>query len=340
MRSVRVKASSSSSSSKAGAKGVRKSDDDDDAQVLERLSTMYAASTAIAGTGFVVQTGAAAEVATRVFDVAADAAVPALVQVSQIRNDVSFLPLVCAMAWSMKQASDKGNLLSSSTYTSLNIGAFIYAALGLGTAAAYGGFSGDASLLGLIKLATLLPVGVSCAFALAAQANSSNGNAVADAVATVGKDLRTSFFDVRRESKLSTYFIAQLWITVVVGGSFLLSPTSPVANPPELGGETATLALIRHCFGTNALFSLCPALFVLQSAAERDRLGASTFRNLAVGSGIATFLVTLYTLQVVVGASGGASGQVTDYSLLPNLVSALLISSAQSIFYIYVGVRK
>ena len=89
-----------------------------------------------------------------------------------------------------------------------------------------------------------------------------------------------------------------------------------------------------------ALFSLCPSLFVLQSAAERDRLGASTFRNLAIGAGIATALVTLYTLQVVVGSRTGDVSEVTEYALLANLVSALLISSAQSLFYIYIGVRK
>ena len=228
------------SSSRVGEKAVKR-----DEEVLERLSTLYGVSALIAGGGCVAQTGFASWLTEKIFN-AGDAAVPALVQVSQLRNDVSFVPLVCAMLWSMKQASDKGNVLSSATYTSLNVGVALYATIGLGTAAVFGGFNGDQSLLGYIKLATLAPAGLASFLALTAQ-----DGGVGDALSTAGKDLRTSFFDVRRDSKISLYFISQLWITIVVGGSFLLSPTSPVANPPELGGETATLALIRHCFGTN-----------------------------------------------------------------------------------------
>lgn len=306
---------------------------------LQLFSKLYAISAGAAGAGFVVQTAAAPWIAERVFQGGVDTVVPAVVQVSQLRNDVSFVPLVFAMLYSMKQASDKGILLSSATYTKLNIGACAYAAIGLATAAALGGFGGDDKLLlGLLKLAMTLPAGITCALALGAAGGGSIAKGISSAVNTVAGDLKTSFFDVRRDSKLSVYFIAQLWITFVVAGSFLLSPTSPVANPPELGGETPALAIIRHCFGSNALFSLCPALFVLQSAAERDRLGASTFRNLALGSGAATFLVTLYTVAIVVGAASTVTA--TEYDLLPNLVSALLISTLQSLFYVYVGLRK
>lgn len=153
--------------------------------------------------------------------------------------------------------------------------------------------------------------------------------------------MKDTFVRTSRETLLSKYLLAQLWITIVVGGSFLLSPSSPLANPAELGGETAALAVTRHLFGSNAVFSLCPALFVLQSAADRGRAGASTFRNLFVGAGLSTGLVTLYTFFIVLMIPqivGGAA--IADETQLPNLVSALAISTGQSLFYLYNGLKR
>ena len=106
------------------------------------------------------------------------------------------------------------------------------------------------------------------------------------------QDFKSTFFEFSGQTTIvSRVLLFQLWTAVGVGAGFLLSPHSPVANPVELGGETTALAIARRIFGSNVIFSLAPALYVLLSAANRNRLSASTFRNLLVGCGVSMALV-------------------------------------------------
>lgn len=300
---------------------------------LQKASNVFTASASIVAASGLLRTAAAELCANNIFNI--ESSVPDLVRFTQIRNDASFIPILLAALISLKQASDKGNLTTSSTYERLNYLCIGYCICSVLVSALTDG--GNTSVL-LVRLLEAVPVIGSCVYALSL----SDTGGVRKCAQTITQDLRASFFDVKRESLLSKYYIAQLWITFVVGASFLLSPTSPVANPAELGGETQILASLRHVFGGNALFALCPAVFVLDSAAQRNRLGASTFRNLNIGCGLATFLVTAYTFYVVLEAPSIVNGgevNINDYSLLPNLVSALLISSAQAGVYLYQGLK-
>lgn len=298
---------------------------------LGKASAAFTASASIVALSGLFRTAAAQFCANDIVGI--EQSIPDLVRFTQIRNDASFVPILLAALLSLKQASDKGNLTTSETYLRLNYLCIGYSLCSVAVSAATGS---SASLLAL-RAVEALPAIAASGYAL-----SLSDAGIQKSLTIIGNDLKATFFEFKRETLISKYYIAQLWITFVVGASFLLSPTSPVANPAALGGETMTLASLRHVFGGNALFSLCPAVFVLQSAAERNRLGASTFRNLNVGCGVSTFLVTAYTFYVVILASTIVNGNeinINDYSLLPNLVSALLISSAQSGLYLYQGLK-
>lgn len=64
-------------------------------------------------------------------------------------------------------------------------------------------------------------------------------------------------------------------LSIVVGGSFLFSPMSPLAFPAAvLAEETPAFRLLRALFGLDTLFLLAPVYFVLADAQARSRTRA------------------------------------------------------------------
>ncbi|CAL6290194.1 unnamed protein product [Bathycoccus prasinos] len=151
-------------------------------------------------------------------------------------------------------------------------------------------------------------------------------------------------FSNKDASYLSRYYKLSFFTTLIVGGAFAFSPTSPLSaiNEPYASAE-----FIRRLFGLGAVFGLAPAQFVLLDASKRNRLGGGTFKKLNLSIAASIFLIDFMTVwgfgkiaeiatpdQIQVLNEASATGGISQ---IYNYVGAISVSFAIAGVYLYQG---
>ena len=135
-------------------------------------------------------------------------------------------------------------------------------------------------------------------------------------------------FSNKDASYLSRYYKLSFFTTLIVGGAFAFSPTSPLSaiNEPYASAE-----FIRRLFGIGAVFGLAPVQFVLLDASKRNRLGGGTFKKLNLSIACAIALIDFMTIW-----GFGKISEIASPELIADLESASATNGISQI-YNYVG---
>lgn len=191
---------------------------------------------------------------------------------------------------------------------------------------------------------TFTGLSLPCLFASVSAINTHGGGfaGVSDLFAKDWDDLKD--FSNKDASYLSRYYKLSFFTTLVVGGAFAFSPTSPLSaiNEPYASAE-----FIRRFFGLGAVFGLAPAQFVLLDASKRNILGGGTFKKLNLSIAASVFLIDFMTVwgfgkiaeiatpdQIQVLNEASATGGISQ---IYNYVVAILVSLAIAGVYLYQG---
>ena len=233
--------------------------------------------------------------------------------------------------------------LNSQTYQRLAVGNVLVLASVIG-ALVLTQVVGEAPRPNASAIATFTGLSLPCLYASISAINTHGGGfgGVSDLFAKDWDDLKD--FSNKDASYLSRYYKLSFFTTLVVGGAFAFSPTSPLSaiNEPYASAE-----FIRRLFGLGAVFGLAPAQFVLLDASKRNRLGGGTFKKLNCSIALAILLVDFMTVwgfgkiaeiatpdQIQVLNEASATGGISQ---IYNYVGAISVSLAIAGVYLYQG---
>ena len=237
----------------------------------------------------------------------------------------------------------ENNRLNSQTYQRLAVGNVLVLASVIG-ALALTQVVGEAPRPNASAIVTFTGLSLPCLFASVGAINTHGGGfaGVSDLFAKDWDDLKD--FSNKDASYLSRYYKLSFFTTLIVGGAFAFSPTSPLSaiNEPYASAE-----FIRRLFGLGAVFGLAPAQFVLLDASKRNRLGGGTFKKLNLSIAASIFLIDFMTVwgfgkiaeiatpdQIQVLNEASATGGISQ---IYNYVGAISVSVAIAGVYLYQG---
>ena len=237
----------------------------------------------------------------------------------------------------------ENNRLNSQTYQRLAVGNVLVLASVIG-ALALTQVVGEAPRPNASAIVTFTGLSLPCLFASVGAINTHGGGfaGVSDLFAKDWDDLKD--FSNKDASYLSRYYKLSFFTTLIVGGAFAFSPTSPLSaiNEPYASAE-----FIRRLFGLGAVFGLAPAQFVLLDASKRNRLGGGTFKKLNLSIAASIFLIDFMTVwgfgkiaeiatpdQIQVLNEASATGGISQ---IYNYVGAISVSLAIAGVYLYQG---
>ena len=237
----------------------------------------------------------------------------------------------------------ENNRLNSQTYQRLAVGNVLVLASVIG-ALALTQVVGEAPRPNASAIVTFTGLSLPCLFASVGAINTHGGRfaGVSDLFAKDWDDLKD--FSNKDASYLSRYYKLSFFTTLIVGGAFAFSPTSPLSaiNEPYASAE-----FIRRLFGLGAVFGLAPAQFVLLDASKRNRLGGGTFKKLNLSIAASIFLIDFMTVwgfgkiaeiatpdQIQVLNEASATGGISQ---IYNYVGAISVSLAIAGVYLYQG---
>ena len=237
----------------------------------------------------------------------------------------------------------ENNRLNSQTYQRLALGNVLVLASVIG-ALALTQVVGEAPRPNASAIVTFTGLSLPCLFASVGAINTHGGGfaGVSDLFAKDWDDLKD--FSNKDASYLSRYYKLSFFTTLIVGGAFAFSPTSPLSaiNEPYASAE-----FIRRLFGLGAVFGLAPAQFVLLDASKRNRLGGGTFKKLNLSIAASIFLIDFMTVwgfgkiaeiatpdQIQVLNEASATGGISQ---IYNYVGAISVSLAIAGVYLYQG---
>ena len=237
----------------------------------------------------------------------------------------------------------ENNRLNSQTYQRLTVGNVLVLASVIG-ALALTQVVGEAPRPNASAIVTFTGLSLPCLFASVGAINTHGGGfaGVSDLFAKDWDDLKD--FSNKDASYLSRYYKLSFFTTLIVGGAFAFSPTSPLSaiNEPYASAE-----FIRRLFGLGAVFGLAPAQFVLLDASKRNRLGGGTFKKLNLSIAASIFLIDFMTVwgfgkiaeiatpdQIQVLNEASATGGISQ---IYNYVGAISVSLAIAGVYLYQG---
>ena len=237
----------------------------------------------------------------------------------------------------------ENNRLNSQTYQRLAVGNVLVLASVIG-ALALTQVVGEAPRPNASAIVTFTGLSLPCLFASVGAINTHGGGfaGVSDLFAKDWDDLKD--FSNKDASYLSRYYKLSFFTTLIVGGAFAFSPTSPLSaiNEPYASAE-----FIRRLFGLGAVFGLAPAQFVLIDASKRNRLGGGTFKKLNLSIAASIFLIDFMTVwgfgkiaeiatpdQIQVLNEASATGGISQ---IYNYVGAISVSLAIAGVYLYQG---
>ena len=237
----------------------------------------------------------------------------------------------------------ENNRLNSQTYQRLAVGNVLVLASVIG-ALALTQVVGEAPRPNASAIVTFTGLSLPCLFASVGAINTHGGGfaGVSDLFAKDWDDLKD--FSNKDASYLSRYYKLSFFTTLIVGGAFAFSPTSPLSaiNEPYASAE-----FIRRLFGLCAVFGLAPAQFVLLDASKRNRLGGGTFKKLNLSIAASIFLIDFMTVwgfgkiaeiatpdQIQVLNEASATGGISQ---IYNYVGAISVSLAIAGVYLYQG---
>ena len=237
----------------------------------------------------------------------------------------------------------ENNRLKSQTYQRLAIGNVLVLTSVIG-ALVLSQAVGGAPRPNALAIATFTGLSLPCLYASISAINTHGGGfaGVSDLFAKDWDDLKD--FSNKDASYLSRYYKLSFFTTLIVGGAFAFSPTSPLSaiNEPYASAE-----FIRRLFGLGAVFALAPAQFVLLDASKRNRLGGGTFKKLNLSIAASIFLIDFMTIwgfgkineiatpeQIQVLNEASATGGISQ---IYNYVGAISVSLAIAGVYVFQG---
>jgi hypothetical protein len=226
------------------------------------------------------------------------------------------------------QDASENNRLSSSTYQRLLVGNVLVISAVIGALALYS-INADEPRPNAEAIGTFFLSSAPLLFGSLYTINKYNTNGfkgVLDTYANDWDDLKD--FSNKDASYLSRYYKLSFFTTLIVGGAFAFSPTSPLSaiNEPYASAE-----FIRRLFGIGAVFGLAPVQFVLLDASKRNRLGGGTFKKLNLSIACAIALIDFMTIW-----GFGKISEIASPELIADLESASATNGISQI-YNYVG---
>lgn len=228
---------------------------------------------------------------------------------------------------SLTQAA-QGDRLNSPTYIRLSTSLFLYQAAGVTNALITGNYAALA-----LAAAPALPV-MAVTAALLKDVTRSGDNFLSARVDDLKKALNVAGY----KTTLGKYLSANCWIALFSLGSFGFSPTSPT---PSLLAEGPAQLFQRTQFGMG-VFLYVPILFILAEYVEEGRSGASTSKNLFLGSGLYCLLVdycsiVIPNIQAQTGAEPAEVADLIDPEKVLSFYSAVAIAGSQIVVCLWQG---